>query len=197
MSCDYELPTNPLGANSRLCPVITSSPLILLVPMADYVLWLRALHSSSWCQWATMSCDCELSTHPLGANGRLCPVIASSPLILLVPWLWFLHASPWCHLPIIVLWLWLFLHIFFPIFFFIWMTERIEIFFFLVSAWFVACINALVHVVMYSYYALSLIPSLKDKLWWKKYITKIQLVSLLLYCQPSFYRHAIQRQHLL
>jgi elongation of very long chain fatty acids protein 2/elongation of very long chain fatty acids protein 5 len=30
---------------------------------------------------------------------------------------------------------------------------------------------------MYAYYGLSVIPSLRDKLWWKKYITMFQLVS--------------------
>ena len=39
-----------------------------------------------------------------------------------------------------------------------------------------AAFNSLVHVVMYLYYALALIPSLRDKLWWKKYLTKFQLV---------------------
>ena len=38
--------------------------------------------------------------------------------------------------------------------------------------------NCIVHSIMYSYYALSVIPSLKDKLWWKKYITTLQLVIL-------------------
>lgn len=37
-------------------------------------------------------------------------------------------------------------------------------------------LNCLVHVVMYSYYGLSVIPSLKGKLWWKHYITTFQLV---------------------
>ena len=45
------------------------------------------------------------------------------------------------------------------------------------SAWFGSCLNCLVHVVMYSYYGLSVIPSLKGKLWWKRYITRFQLVS--------------------
>lgn len=32
---------------------------------------------------------------------------------------------------------------------------------------------------MYSYYGLSVIPALKDKLWWKKYLTMLQLVNQL------------------
>lgn len=36
-------------------------------------------------------------------------------------------------------------------------------------------LNSLVHVVMYLYYALAALPTMKDKLWWKKYITTMQL----------------------
>ena len=49
---------------------------------------------------------------------------------------------------------------------------------FLFSAWMGACLNCLVHVVMYSYYGLAVIPALREKLWWKKYITTFQLVSI-------------------
>ena len=45
-------------------------------------------------------------------------------------------------------------------------------------AYFGACLNCLVHVVMYSYYGLSVFPSLRKKMWWKRYITRFQLVSL-------------------
>lgn len=44
------------------------------------------------------------------------------------------------------------------------------------QTWLAACINCLVHVTMYSYYGLAVIPSLREKLWWKKYITTFQLV---------------------
>ncbi|XP_013413182.1 elongation of very long chain fatty acids protein 2-like [Lingula anatina] len=37
-------------------------------------------------------------------------------------------------------------------------------------------LNCLVHVVMYLYYGLSAIPSVRKHLWWKKYITKFQLI---------------------
>jgi len=47
------------------------------------------------------------------------------------------------------------------------------------QAWFGPVLNSAVHVVMYAYYGLSVIPSLRDKLWWKKYITMFQLVSKL------------------
>lgn len=45
-----------------------------------------------------------------------------------------------------------------------------------------AMINAMVHVIMYSYYGLSAAgPRFQKYLWWKKYMTAIQLVSVLLY----------------
>ncbi|GFS10408.1 elongation of very long chain fatty acids protein [Elysia marginata] len=43
-------------------------------------------------------------------------------------------------------------------------------------SWFGSCMNCLVHVVMYLYYGLSAIPSLRNKLWWKRYITRFQLL---------------------
>ncbi|KAL3869666.1 hypothetical protein ACJMK2_042330 [Sinanodonta woodiana] len=44
------------------------------------------------------------------------------------------------------------------------------------QSYFGACLNCLVHVVMYSYYGLSAIPSLREKLWWKRHITNFQLI---------------------
>ncbi|XP_014670172.1 PREDICTED: elongation of very long chain fatty acids protein 2-like [Priapulus caudatus] len=44
------------------------------------------------------------------------------------------------------------------------------------EAWFGASINSLVHVLMYSYYGLSLVPSTRKYLWWKEYLTRIQLI---------------------
>lgn len=42
-----------------------------------------------------------------------------------------------------------------------------------------ALVNACVHVIMYSYYGLSAAgPRFKKYLWWKKYMTAIQLVSI-------------------
>ncbi|KAF9802537.1 hypothetical protein SFRURICE_013724 [Spodoptera frugiperda] len=37
-------------------------------------------------------------------------------------------------------------------------------------------VNSFVHMIMYTYYCLSAVPALKNYLWWKKYITKLQLV---------------------
>lgn len=39
-----------------------------------------------------------------------------------------------------------------------------------------AVLNSFVHVVMYAYYGLSVIPALRPYLWWKRYITRMQLV---------------------
>ena len=42
-----------------------------------------------------------------------------------------------------------------------------------------ACINCFVHIIMYSYYFLSgLGPSVQKYLWWKKYVTVLQMVRL-------------------
>lgn len=43
-------------------------------------------------------------------------------------------------------------------------------------SFFGSLLNCFVHVVMYAYYGLSAIPALHPYLWWKKYITKMQLV---------------------
>lgn len=51
-----------------------------------------------------------------------------------------------------------------------------SIFLFCFSAWFCSSLNAFVHIIMYTYYALAAIPSMRGKLWWKKYITRLQLV---------------------
>ncbi|RWS15804.1 elongation of very long chain fatty acids protein-like isoform X2 [Dinothrombium tinctorium] len=46
---------------------------------------------------------------------------------------------------------------------------------------FTPLINSFVHVVMYSYYALSTMgPKIKPYLWWKKYLTQLQIVQLVL-----------------
>lgn len=47
-------------------------------------------------------------------------------------------------------------------------------------SWFGSWLNCLVHVVMYLYYGLSAIPSLRGKLWWKAYITRFQLVQFVI-----------------
>ena len=66
-----------------------------------------------------------------------------------------------------------------------WIPVRIILFFLFIKliiyfqsgqAWFGPVLNSTVHVFMYAYYGLSVIPSLRDKLWWKRYITMFQLV---------------------
>ncbi|XP_042561380.1 elongation of very long chain fatty acids protein 2 isoform X2 [Clupea harengus] len=41
-------------------------------------------------------------------------------------------------------------------------------------------LNSFIHVLMYSYYGLSTIPSLQKYLWWKRYLTQAQLVQFFL-----------------
>ncbi|XP_072008693.1 very long chain fatty acid elongase 2 [Engystomops pustulosus] len=41
-------------------------------------------------------------------------------------------------------------------------------------------LNSFIHVLMYSYYGLSVIPSMHRYLWWKKYLTQAQLIQFLL-----------------
>ncbi|XP_062926051.1 elongation of very long chain fatty acids protein 2 [Mobula hypostoma] len=41
-------------------------------------------------------------------------------------------------------------------------------------------LNSFIHVLMYSYYGLSTIPSMQPYLWWKKYLTQAQLVQFVL-----------------
>ncbi|XP_054841974.1 elongation of very long chain fatty acids protein 2 [Eublepharis macularius] len=41
-------------------------------------------------------------------------------------------------------------------------------------------LNSFIHVLMYSYYGLSVIPSMRRYLWWKKYLTQAQLIQFLL-----------------
>ncbi|XP_047020480.1 elongation of very long chain fatty acids protein 7-like isoform X1 [Helicoverpa zea] len=45
---------------------------------------------------------------------------------------------------------------------------------------FLGLLNSTVHVVMYTYYGLSSVPSLTKYLWWKKYITSMQLIQFAL-----------------
>ncbi|XP_060756064.1 elongation of very long chain fatty acids protein 2 [Neoarius graeffei] len=41
-------------------------------------------------------------------------------------------------------------------------------------------LNSFIHVLMYSYYSLSIIPSMQKYLWWKRYLTQAQLVQFIL-----------------
>ncbi|KAI5637477.1 GNS1/SUR4 family domain-containing protein [Phthorimaea operculella] len=45
---------------------------------------------------------------------------------------------------------------------------------------FLGTINSFVHVIMYGYYGLSAFPKLQKYLWWKRYITKMQLIQFVL-----------------
>uniref|UniRef100_A0A669DP75 Elongation of very long chain fatty acids protein n=2 Tax=Oreochromis TaxID=8139 RepID=A0A669DP75_ORENI len=47
-------------------------------------------------------------------------------------------------------------------------------------SYFGASLNSFIHVVMYSYYGLSAIPAIRPYLWWKKYITQLQLIQFFL-----------------
>lgn len=54
------------------------------------------------------------------------------------------------------------------------------------QAWFGPVLNSTVHVFMYGYYGLSVIPALREKLWWKKYITMFQLTQFMLIFTHTF-----------
>ena len=48
------------------------------------------------------------------------------------------------------------------------------------AAFFGAMINSFIHVLMYSYYAIAgLGPQFQKFLWWKRYLTILQLVSII------------------
>ena len=48
----------------------------------------------------------------------------------------------------------------------------------LFSAYFAVMANSFIHVVMYTYYMLAAVgPHMQPYLWWKKHLTKLQLVS--------------------
>jgi len=54
------------------------------------------------------------------------------------------------------------------------------------QAWLGPVLNSTVHVFMYGYYGLSVIPSLRDKLGWKRYITMFQLIQFVLIFTHTF-----------
>ena len=57
-------------------------------------------------------------------------------------------------------------------------TDLLSFLVFILPAYFGAACNCFVHVMMYAYYGLSAIgPQMRPYLWWKRYITRIQLVS--------------------
>jgi len=56
---------------------------------------------------------------------------------------------------------------------------------------FTPLINSFVHVVMYSYYAATTFQSLRPFLWWKKYLTQLQLTQFVLIILHSIYSMAV------
>merc|ERR1739838_1220287 len=49
------------------------------------------------------------------------------------------------------------------------------------QAFFIGMANSFVHVIMYAYYALTCLgPAVQKHLWWKRYLTKLQLIQFLL-----------------
>lgn len=53
--------------------------------------------------------------------------------------------------------------------------------FYFFTAFFGATINSSIHVLMYGYYGLAALgPQMQKYLWWKKYLTIIQMVSVAL-----------------
>lgn len=52
--------------------------------------------------------------------------------------------------------------------------------------------NTFVHIIMYGYYGLATFPSIQKYLWWKKYLTTMQIsqfVLLLIHCTQPLYLH--------
>jgi hypothetical protein len=49
----------------------------------------------------------------------------------------------------------------------------------------IGIINSVVHTVMYTYYFMSAIPSMQQHLWWKKYITQMQIVQFIIFLTHS------------
>jgi hypothetical protein len=59
-----------------------------------------------------------------------------------------------------------------------------------------ALLNSAVHVIMYSYYALAAFgPKIHPYLWWKRYITQIQLIQFALLCLYGFFIYAYQQNY--
>ena len=60
-----------------------------------------------------------------------------------------------------------------------WTGGYSTLFFFLLAAFMGAMVNAFIHVIMYTYYGMAALgPQFQKYLWWKKYLTRLQLVSL-------------------
>ncbi|XP_033108636.1 elongation of very long chain fatty acids protein 4-like [Anneissia japonica] len=60
------------------------------------------------------------------------------------------------------------------------------------QAFFLAMLNSFVHSIMYSYYALAAIgPHMQKYLWWKRYMTQLQLVQFFAICFHTGYNMTI------
>ncbi len=66
-------------------------------------------------------------------------------------------------------------HSFVPIF--VWITVKFAP---VVTNGFFPFINCFVHIIMYTYYTMSTYPKLKPYLWWKKYLTRLQMTQFVL-----------------
>lgn len=59
---------------------------------------------------------------------------------------------------------------------------------FTLSAFFGAMVNSFIHVIMYTYYGISALgPEYQKYLWWKRYLTMLQLVRLLHICWSVYF----------
>ena len=57
-------------------------------------------------------------------------------------------------------------------------------------------LNSIVHVIMYGYYLLTTWDdSYKQSIWWKKHVTQVQIVSLLIPTMISFNLHEVDHQN--
>ncbi|XP_052738383.1 elongation of very long chain fatty acids protein 7-like isoform X1 [Bicyclus anynana] len=61
------------------------------------------------------------------------------------------------------------------------------------SGAFLAAANGIVHIIMYTYYGLSTFPSMTKHLWWKKYITTLQLIQFGVIMLHHFVSYKIAR----
>lgn len=50
-------------------------------------------------------------------------------------------------------------------------------------------INSFIHVIMYMYYMLSAMPSMQKYLWWKRYLTIMQIVSMNVLCMTRIFNN--------
>ncbi|CAH2074986.1 unnamed protein product, partial [Iphiclides podalirius] len=63
------------------------------------------------------------------------------------------------------------------------------------STIFLGTINSFVHIVMYAYYGLSSFPGLAKYLWWKKYLTSMQMIQfLLIFAQAVSSYHTLPKR---